>query len=93
MRSSVLRTTDFGSVGRRLESCRISKIIDFDMIGEKIKKRRLELKMSQKELADKVGMSWQSISNLERPSGMMPTVANLAKICEVLGLKIDLVYN
>ena len=49
--------------------------------------------MSQKELADKVGMSWQSISNLERPSGMMPTVANLAKICEVLGLKIDLVYN
>lgn len=49
--------------------------------------------MSQKELADKVGMSWQSISNLERPSGMMPTVANLTKICEVLGLKIDLVYN
>ena len=93
MRSSVLRTTDFGSVGRRLESCRISKIIDFDMIGEKIKKRRLELKMSQKELADKVGISWQSVSNLERPCGIMPTVNTLTKICEVLGLKIDLVYN
>lgn len=63
------------------------------MIGEKIKKRRLELKMSQKELADKVGCTWQTISNLERPSGIMPTVATLAKICEVLGLKIDLVYN
>jgi XRE family transcriptional regulator of biofilm formation len=63
------------------------------MIGEKIRKRRLELKMSQKELADKVGISWQSVSNLERPCGIMPTVATLSKICEVLGLKIDLVYN
>ena len=51
------------------------------------------MKMSQKELADKVGISWQSVSNLERPCGIMPTVATLTKICEVLGLKIDLVYN
>ena len=49
--------------------------------------------MSQKDLADKVGCTWQTISNLERPSGIMPTVATLTKICEVLGLKIDLVYN
>lgn len=61
------------------------------MIGEKIKKRRLELEMSQKDLAEKVETSWQTISNCER--GLMPTVATLTKICEVLGLKIDLVYN
>ena len=63
------------------------------MIGEKIRRRRTELGWSQKDLAEKVGMSWQSISNLERPSGIMPTVANLKKICEVLGLRIDLVYD
>jgi DNA-binding XRE family transcriptional regulator len=61
------------------------------MISEKIRRRRTELKMSQKDLADKVGVTWQSISNCER--GSMPTVATLTKICEVLGLKIDLVYN
>ena len=61
------------------------------MIAEKIRRRRTELKMSQKDLADKVGVTWQSISNCER--GSMPTVATLTKICEVLGLKIDLVYN
>ena len=61
------------------------------MIAEKIKRRRTELKMSQKDLADKVGVTWQSISNCER--GSMPTVATLTKIWDVLGLKIDLVYN
>ena len=61
------------------------------MIAEKIKRRRTELGWSQKDLAEKVGCTWQSISNCER--GSMPTVATLTKICEVLGLKIDLVYN
>jgi transcriptional regulator with XRE-family HTH domain len=61
------------------------------MIGEKIRRRRTELGWSQKDLADKVGCTWQSISNCER--NQMPTVATLTKICEVLGLKIDLVYN
>lgn len=61
------------------------------MIAEKIRKRRLELGWSQKELADKVETSWQTISNTER--GQMPTMNTLNKICEVLGLKIELVYN
>ena len=49
--------------------------------------------MSQQDLAEKVGISWQSVSNLERDCVIMPTVNTLTKICEVLGLKIDLVYN
>lgn len=61
------------------------------MVAEKIRKRRLELGWSQKELADKVETSWQTISNAER--GQMPTVNTLTKICEAMGLKIDLVYN
>ena len=61
------------------------------MIAEKIRKRRLELGWSQKELADKVETSWQTISNIER--GQMPIMNTLNKICEVLGLKIELVYN
>lgn len=91
MRSSVGGTTDFGSVGRRFESCRISEIIDFDMIGEKIKKRRMELGWSQKDLADKVGCTWQSVCRLETGKGYTSTL--LEKITTIMGLKVDLLYD
>ena len=61
------------------------------MIGEKIKKRRLELKMSQKELADKVGRTWQSVCRLETGKGYTSTL--LEKITTIMGLKVDLLYD
>ena len=61
------------------------------MIGEKIRKRRQEMNLSQKEVAQQVGCSWQSISNVER--GKECTTDLLSKIANILGLEIDLIYK
>lgn len=61
------------------------------MIGEKIRKRRQEIGLSQKELATKVGCTWQSISNVER--GKECTTELLSKLADSLGLTLDLIYK
>lgn len=61
------------------------------MIGEKIRKRRQEMGLSQKELAIKVGCTWQSISNVER--GKECTTELLSKLADSLGLTLDLIYK
>lgn len=60
------------------------------MIGQKIKARREQLGMSQRELADKTGMKQPNISAIEH--GRMPTILTLEKICRVLGLKMSDVF-
>lgn len=54
-----------------------------------ISKKRKALGMTQKELGDKVGVSWKTISNLER--GCNVRYSLLMKVCEVLGLTIKIV--
>ena len=56
-----------------------------------ISKKRKALGMTQKELGDKVGVSWKTISNLER--GCNVRYSLLMKVCEVLGLGLTLVDN
>lgn len=53
-----------------------------------ISKKRKALGMTQKELGDKVGVSWKTISNLERSVNVRYSL--LAKVCEKLGLEITL---
>lgn len=60
------------------------------MIGEKIKKARLSMGITQKELAIKCGMKQPNISAIEH--GRMPTIPTLEKICRVLGLKMSDVF-
>lgn len=54
-----------------------------------ISKKRKALGMTQKELGDKVGVSWKTISNLER--GCNVRYSLLMDVCEVLGLTIKIV--
>lgn len=54
-----------------------------------ISKKRKALGMTQQELGDKVGVSWKTISNLER--GCNVRYSLLMKVCEVLGLTIKIV--
>lgn len=56
-----------------------------------ISKKRKALGMTQQELGDKVGVSWKSISNLER--GRNVRYSLLMKVCEVLGLSLALIDN
>ena len=61
-------------------------------MGQRIMVRRKSLRMTQEELADKLGVSTQMISNLELgKKAIRPE--NLAKVCEVLSLSADFVLT
>lgn len=61
-------------------------------MGQRIVVRRKALRMTQEELAEKLGVSTQMISNLELgKKAIRPE--NLAKICDALGLSADFVLT
>ena len=61
-------------------------------MGQRIMVRRKALRMTQEELAERLGVSPQMISNLELgKKAIRPE--NLAKVCDVLGLSADFVLT
>ena len=61
-------------------------------MGQRIMVRRKSLRMTQEELAEKLGVSTQMISNLELgKKAIRPD--NLAKVCEVLELSADFILT
>ncbi len=63
-------------------------MFDMNKIGKKIKNARTEKNMTQMDLADAMGISFQAVSNWERGNSM-PDVAKLTDLCEILGLNLD----
>ena len=62
------------------------------IMGQRIMVRRKSLRMTQEELAEKLGVSTQMISNLELgKKAIRPD--NLVRVCEVLGLSADFVLT
>lgn len=61
-------------------------------MGQRIMVRRKALRMTQEELAEKLGVSTQMISNLELGKKAIRP-GNLAKVCEVLELSADFVLS
>src|SRR3954468_7921671 len=59
------------------------------MIGDRVKKLRLEKKMSLSELALKAGVAKSYLSSLERNLQTNPSVQFLEKIGSVLGVPVD----
>ena len=59
-----------------------------DNIGDKIKKLRQSLKLTGKELADKIGVSKVAISQYENNKAK-PTLENLKKIADVGNVDLD----
>jgi len=60
-----------------------------DKIGEIIQKRRVYLKLTQKDVAEMAGITFKSISEIEL--GIRnPTLSMLNKILEVLGLTLSI---
>ncbi|MDX1358386.1 MAG: cupin domain-containing protein [Clostridia bacterium] len=57
------------------------------MIGEKIRKRRNEIDMSMKALADKTGLTSGFISQVERELAE-PSITSLRKIAKALGVAV-----
>lgn len=56
---------------------------------EIIKKKRKALHMTQRCLAEESGVSWQTISNLERGENINHLL--LQRVCEILGLEVAIV--
>lgn len=56
---------------------------DSKILGERIKSRRKELRITQKELGDKIGFTKSSISRIEHGSRVV-SIENINKIASVL---------
>ena len=65
-------------------------IIMFNMenVGRNISELRRRCNMTQMELADKMGISFQAVSNWERGNSM-PDISKLPELAEVFGVTID----
>lgn len=67
-------------------------MIDYKLIGERIKKARNEKEMSQKTLSEKVGVSIAFLSRIERGSSQI-NLKRLSQVCEVLGISEGSILN
>ncbi|MDF2856329.1 MAG: helix-turn-helix protein [Neobacillus sp.] len=59
------------------------------MIGDRVKKLRLEKKMSLSELAEQAGVAKSYLSSLERNLQTNPSIQFLEKIATVLNVPVD----
>lgn len=57
-------------------------------MGIKIKEMRTKRGLTQKQLADRLGVKQQNVSDWER-SARSPSVKNLRKLAEILNCQID----
>ena len=58
------------------------------IIGQRIRKKRLELAINQKELADRVGISPSAINQYEK-ADKIPSTETLVKLAQELGITTD----
>ena len=63
-------------------------MFDTMMIGKKIKQARINQNMTQMNLADAMGVSYQAVSNWERGNAM-PDISKLADLCSALHITVD----
>lgn len=64
------------------------KVGDYMTLGRNIKFHREDLKLSQKELANRAKISQASLHYIESDANS-PTIANLEKIANALGVSIS----
>lgn len=64
------------------------KMFDVTEIGKKIKTARNEKNMTQMDLADAMGISYQAVSNWERGNSM-PDISKIPELCQILDISMD----
>lgn len=67
-------------------------MFDMKQIGKKIINLRKENNMTQMELADKLGISFQAVSNWER-GNTMPDISKLPELAEIFHISVDELLN
>ena len=63
-------------------------MFDTMQIAKRIKQARIDKNMTQLQLADAMGVSYQAVSNWERGNSM-PDISKLTDLCSTLGLTVD----
>ncbi len=63
-------------------------MIDITFLGDKIRKHRKELGITQTELAQKLNISFQAVSNWERGAAP-PDLDNIVRLSQLFGVTID----
>lgn len=63
-------------------------MFDTMSIARRIKRARIDKNMTQMQLADIMGVSYQAVSNWERGNSM-PDISKLADLCTTLGLSVN----
>jgi transcriptional regulator with XRE-family HTH domain len=74
---------------KSIDSNRLNELEAIAQLVNKIHQRRVELGLTQKELADKVGLHQESIARIEN-GGTVPRLDTVFKIALALGMKLDL---
>ncbi len=63
-------------------------MFDTTMIGSRIKQARIDKNMTQMNLADAMGVSYQAVSNWERGNSM-PDISKLGDLCAALDISVN----
>lgn len=63
-------------------------MFDMQKVGKRISVLRKKVNMTQMELADRVGISFQAVSNWERGNSM-PDISKLPELAEIFGISVD----
>lgn len=66
--------------------------LDYNIIGQRLKKARLDKKMTQDKLAEKLDVSIAFLSRVERGNSHI-NLKRLTQICEVLGVSEGYILN
>lgn len=69
-----------------------NKMFDMKQIGKNITNLRKTNNMTQMELADKLGISFQAVSNWER-GNTMPDISKLPELAEIFHISVDELLN
>ena len=67
-------------------------MIDIEEFAKKIKDLRLKNKLTQKEFANKLGVTYQAVSKWENAKNM-PDISIIKEICNIFNLDIDELLN
>ena len=59
------------------------------MIARRLKELRKKSRWSQQKLADKAGVSYNTITKIEQGAATMPTIQTMIKIADAFGISLD----
>ena len=59
------------------------------MLAKRIKELRKKSGWSQQKLAEKAGLSYNTITKIEQGAATMPTIQTMIKIADAFGISLD----